>query len=146
MLGNRTLLEIAERQPHKQADLREIKGITDLIQRRMGRELMAAVREGTKIEHGPIPKLPSSGRRRLDRQGERRLTALKRWRAEKATALKIDPGVLCPNAALEAIAWRDPKSKTDLQEMSELKGWFVRDFGVEVAKINRDAAPLPKAS
>jgi ribonuclease D len=146
VLGNRTLLEIAERQPHKQADLREIKGITDLIQRRMGRDLMAAVREGTKTEHGPIPKLPSSGRRRLDRQGERRLTALKRWRAEKSTELKIDPGVLCPNAALEAIAWRDPKSKADLQEMSELKGWFMRDFGSEVAKINREAAPSPKES
>jgi ribonuclease D len=114
VLGNRTLLEIAERPPSKQADLGEIKGITELIQRRMGRDLMTAVREGKKTEHGPIPKLPSSGRRRFDRQGERRLTALKGWRAEKATALNIDPGVLCPNAALEAIAWQDPKSKADL--------------------------------
>ena len=47
VLGNRTLLEIAEREPRKQADLRGINGITDLIQRRMGRELMAAVREGS---------------------------------------------------------------------------------------------------
>jgi ribonuclease D len=147
VLGNRTLLEIAERQPRKQADLREIKGITDLIQRRMGRELMAAVREGKKIEHGPIPKLPSSGRsKRLDRPGERRLTELKRWRAEKAIALNIDPGVLCPNAALEAIAWQDPKSKADLQEVSELKGWLVREFGAEIAKVNREAAPSPKES
>jgi ribonuclease D len=144
VLGNRTLLEIAERQPRKQADLGGIKGITDLIQRRMGRELMAAVRESKKAEHGPIPKLPSNGRRRLDRQGERRLTALKGWRAEKATALDIDPGVLCPNATLEAIAWQDPKSKADLQEIAELKRWFVRDFGAEVAKINREATPSPK--
>jgi ribonuclease D len=146
VLGNRTLLEIAERQPRKQADLGAIKGITELIQRRMGRELMAAVREGKKIEHGPIPKLPSSGRRRFDRQGERRLTALKGWRAEKAIALNIDPGVLCPNATLEAIAWQDPKSKADLQEIVELKRWFVRDFGSEVAKINREATPSPKKS
>ena len=108
---------------------------------------MAAVREGKKTDHGPIPKLPSSGRsRRLDRQGERRLTALKAWRAEKATALDIDPGVLCPNATLEAIAWRDPKSKTDLQEMTELKPWFVREFGAEVAKLNRESAASPKES
>ena len=108
---------------------------------------MAAVREGKKIEHGPIPKLPSSGRsKRLDRQGERRLTELKRWRAEKAIALNIDPGVLCPNAALEAIAWQDPTSKADLQEVSELKGWFIREFGAEVSKVNREAAPSPKES
>jgi ribonuclease D len=146
VLGNRTLLEIAERPPRKQADLGEIKGITELIQRRMGRELMTAVREGKKTEHGPIPKLPSSGRRRFDRRGEHRLNALKGWRAEKATALNIDPGVLCPNAALEAIAWQDPKSKTDLQDLPELKGWFVREFGVEVSKVNREAAPAPKES
>jgi ribonuclease D len=147
VLGNRTLLEIAERQPKKQADLREITGITDLIQRRMGRELMAAVREGKKTDDGPIPKLPSTGRsKRLDRQGERRLTELKSWRADKATELKLDPGVLCPNAGLEAIAWRDPKSKTEMQEVTELKGWFVREFGTEVVKINLDASPAPKES
>jgi len=147
VLGNRTLLEIAERQPRKQADLREIKGITDLIQRRMGRELMTAVRDGKKTEHGPIPKLPSNSRsRRLDRQGERRLTALKEWRAGKATALDIDPGVLCPNATLEAIAWRDPKSKNDLQEVTELKGWFIREFGAEVTKVKQDATSSQKES
>ncbi len=145
VLGNRTLLEIAEQQPRKLADLREIKGITDLIQRRMGRELMAAVREGRKVEHGPIPKLSNNGRRRLDRNGERRLTALKQWRAQKATELEIDPGVLCPNAALEAIAWQDPQSKTELQEVAELKGWFFREFGSEVAKVNREAAPASGA-
>jgi len=53
VLGNRTLLEIAERPPSKQADLREIKGITDLIQRRMGRDLMAAVREGKAPKNRP---------------------------------------------------------------------------------------------
>jgi ribonuclease D len=146
VLGNRTLLEIAERQPRKQADLGEIKGITELIQRRLGRELMTAVREGKKTEHGPIPKLQTSGRRRFDRNGERRLVALKAWRAEKSTALAIDPGVMCPNATLEAIAWQDPESKADLQGMPELKGWFVREFGTEVAKVNREAVPSPKGS
>jgi ribonuclease D len=139
VLGNRTLLEIAEREPAKQADLGQIKGITDLIQRRMGRDLMAAVRTGRKTEHGPIPKIQRTGRRRLDRHGDRRLAALKTWRAGKATELAIDPGVLCPNAALEAIAFRDPSNRSDLTELDELKGWFVREFGAEVSKISANA-------
>jgi hypothetical protein len=53
---------------------------------------------------------------------------------------------LCPNAALEAIAWRDPKSRTDLQDLPELKGWFVREFGVEISKVNREAVASPKES
>ena len=100
---------------------------------------MTAVRTGRKTEHGPIPKLASSGRRRLDRQGERRLTALKRWRGDKASALAIDPGVLCPNSALEAAASRDPKSKAELQNLPGLKNWFVREFGGEVIEVKREA-------
>jgi ribonuclease D len=130
VLGNRTLLEIAESKPRKLADLAQIKGITDLLMRRMGRDIMAAVREGRRQEHGPIPKL-SNGRRRIDRQAERRLVALKAWRTGRAAELGMDPGVLCPNSGLEAIAWRAPGSVRELRELSELKGWFVREFGSE---------------
>jgi ribonuclease D len=135
VLGNRALLEIAENQPRKLADLAEIKGITDLILRRMGNEVMAAVRQGRKTAHGPIPKLPGTSRRRMDRQAERRLAALKKWRAKQASEVNMDPGVLCPNSALEAIAWRAPQEKDDLAELSELKGWFVREFGADAARV-----------
>jgi hypothetical protein len=45
--------------------------------------------------------------------------------------------VLCPNSALEAIAWRAPESADDLGSLAELKGWFVREFGAEVTEISR---------
>jgi ribonuclease D len=144
VLGNRALLEIAENPPRKLADLGEIKGITDLILRRMGREVMAAVRQGRKTSHGPIPKLPGTSRRRMDRQADRRLNALKKWRAERASELKMDPGVLCPNSGLEAIAWRMPERKEDLGELAELKGWFVREFGAEAIRVSRSAEAAKK--
>jgi ribonuclease D len=133
VLGNRTLLEIAAAKPTKADDLARIKGMSDLIIRRMGPEVLAAVKKGKQKSHGPIPKSEGNGRRRMDRRAERRVTQLKQWRSGKAHALKMDPGVLCPNAALEAIAWRNPNSGADLEELSELKGWFVREFGDEVA-------------
>jgi ribonuclease D len=68
----------------------------------------------------------------MDRQAERRMTTLKQWRTRRATELSMDPGVLCPNSALEAIAWRDPRNARELSELPELKGWFVREFGGEV--------------
>ena len=43
----------------------------------------------------------------------------------------MDPGVLCPNSALEAIAWKPLESVKELKELPELKGWFVREFGSE---------------
>ena len=136
VLGNRTLLEVAESQPKKLADLSKIRGISDLIMRRMGREVMEAVREGRKTEHGPIPRL-SNGRRRMDRHTERRLVALKKWRTTCSQNLSIDPGVLCPNSSLEAIAFRDPQALSDLEEISELKRWFIREFGKEVTETSR---------
>ena len=101
----------------------------------LGREVMTAVREGHKEEHGPIPRAAPSGRRRMDRHADRRLLALKRWRSARAAELDLDPGVLCPNSALEAIAWRAPESASDLEELPELKGWFVREFGAEVVQL-----------
>jgi ribonuclease D len=138
VLGNRTLLEVAEKQPRKLADLAKIKGITDLLMRRLGRDVMAAVRRGRKQEHGPIPKMGGS-RRRMDRPAEARLAALKRWRAQRASELAMDPGVLCPNSALEAIAWRAPRSKAELEALPELKRWFLREFGAEVTKASQAA-------
>ncbi len=143
VLGNRTLLEIAERQPKKLGELAEIKGITDLLIRRLGRDVMNAVRAGRASEHGPIPRLPSSGRRRIDRHAERRLLALKQWRTRRAAELAMDPGVLCPNSALESIALRMAHGAHDLDDQPELKRWLVREFGSEIAAAiaAADAAP-----
>jgi ribonuclease D len=144
VLGNGALLDIAERKPRKLSDLIEIKGITDLLVRRLGREVIAAVKEGRRERHGPIPKAAGSGRRRMDRQAERRLGALKQWRARRASELALDPGVLCPNSALEAIAWRAPESAADLTSLEEVKGWFVREFGSEVTEVSRRAEAAPE--
>ena len=139
VIGNRTLLEIAEQRPTSHEQLAEIKGFTELLLRRLGRDTLAAVRRGQKTQHGPIPKLGGAPRRRIDRQAERRLAALKGWRAKRAAALDLDPGVLCPNTALEAIAWRAPEAVAELGELPELKGWFVREFGEEAIAAARSA-------
>jgi ribonuclease D len=144
VLGNRTLIEIAQRQPITVGELARIKGVTELILRRLGREIMSAVEHGGKEPHAPVKKANGVARRRMDRRTERRLARLKRWRSARARELEIDPGVLCPNTGLEAIAWRNPSRASELREIPELKGWFAREFGREVAETLRgsdDAAP-----
>jgi ribonuclease D len=139
VLGNRTLLELAEKKPKKLADLSGVKGVTDLIVRRMGKDLLAAVKQGCSGAKTPAPKAPSNGRKRVDRKTERIVNRLKRWRAARAQELELDPGVLCPNSSLEAIAWKNPSKPEDLEDVEELKGWFVREFGEEVvAVVSRD--------
>jgi ribonuclease D len=135
VLGNRTLLEISRSHATDLDALAEIKGITDLILKRLGKDLVAAVKKGLRKPHGPIPKLETTGRRRMDKRTERRLVSLKDWRGPRAEALKLDPGVLCPNAALETIAWANPENAEDMKALPELKCWFVREFASEIIGV-----------
>jgi ribonuclease D len=135
VLGNRTLLEISRAQTADLDSLAEIKGITELILKRLGKDIVAAVKKGLRKPHGPIPKLDTSSRRRMDKRTEKRLGALKAWRGPRAEALKLDPGVLCPNAALESIALASPENVEDLKGLPELKTWFVREFGEEIIGV-----------
>jgi len=147
VLSNRALLEIAQQQPASDKRLSGIKGVTDLIIRRFGREILGAVKRGTKVKHGPIPKRANrlngggNSRRRMDRGTEKRLGVLKRWRTSRAKELCLDPGVLCPNSALEAIAWLNPADESELFNLSEVKGWFARSFGKEVTEAMQSAEP-----
>ena len=137
VLGNRALLEIAEGKPKSERELARIKGVSDLILRRFGREILDAVERGTKKKHGPIPKKLNGGgtpRRRMDKRTEKRVARLKKWRTRRSKELELDPGVLCPNATLEAIAWRNPERGTDLRDVPEVKGWFATSFGDEIAE------------
>lgn len=144
VLGNRTLLEIAAAKPRRAGQLKSIKGITDLLVRRMGDEILTAVEKGRGVDHSPMPKSTGNGRRRMDRKTERRVTELKKWRSTRSQELTLDPGVLCPNAALEAIAWRSPDTGADLEDVPELKGWFVREFGDEVVASLKAHEQLPQ--
>jgi ribonuclease D len=150
VLGNRALLELARERPDGPDTLARIKGVSDLIIRRMGKDIFKAISKGTKKPHGPIPKLEGNGRRRMDRRTEKRLAILKDWRTPRAKELELDPGVLCPNAALEAIAFANPKSKEEMVEISELKVWLAESFGEEIVALladeqaTKDEKPAPK--
>jgi ribonuclease D len=135
VLGNRTLLDLVSSQPSTKEELGRVKGISELIVRRMGPSLLEAIKRGIANPHGPIPKTPSPVRRRMDKRTERRLASLKAWRGPRAKELSLDPGVLCPNAALEAIALANPKTPEDVVAIPELKRWLAESFGAELSAL-----------
>ncbi len=146
VIGNRTLLEISETRPTTERTMTRISGVSDLIMRRMGKELLEAVEKGSEKPHGPIPKPESSGRRRLDGRTEYRLGLLKKWRAPRSVELKMDPGVLCSNASLETIAFKNPEQVSDFDELPGMKRWFVGAFGEEIVQLLGEASPPPESS
>ena len=142
VMGNGTLLDLAQSPPTSRRALGTRRGITDLVQRRFGQELLDAIERGTEgPEHPPLErKQPTgNGRRRLDRRGESRLEELKRWRAGRASELDLDPGVFCPNAALEELAAALPRSPEEMRGLAAVKPWWVAQFGPEVLRVLHDA-------
>jgi ribonuclease D len=152
ILGNGTLLELAQNPSSSRKTLAKRKGITELVLRRMGQDISEAIDRGTSGPEHPAPERKSNGgggRRRLDRRGDARLEHLKRWRAGRARELGLDPGVFCPNATLEAIAWADPSDVAGLAELDAVKGWWAKAFGAEVLGLNASAnqsAATPEAA
>ena len=137
VLGNGTLLELALNPPQGKRALGKRKGVTDLVLRRHGNEILEGVQRGLDgPEHPPLERRPQGGgRRRLDRRGEIRLDQLKRWRTVRSKELGMDPGVLCPNAVLEEIAWANPKSLDQLDKVEALRGWRLEAIGEEALAV-----------
>jgi ribonuclease D len=138
ILGNGVLLDLAHQPPRAKRALSGRRGISELVVRRLGRDILAAVKRGLEAPEPSAPKLKASPapRRRLDRRGEARLDALKRWRARKARELDLDPGVFCPNAALEEIAHAEPRSAESLRRLPAVKPWWCDAFGEELLEFS----------
>ena len=102
--------------------------------RRLGGDILDAVNRGLESPEQPLPDPRPTGtvRRRLDRRAEELLERLKSWRARRARELDLDPGVFCPNAVLEEIAWARPTRAEDLRGLNHLKSWWVDEFGEEI--------------
>jgi ribonuclease D len=145
VLGNGTLLDLAQRPCKSRRALSERRGITELVIKRLGAEILEATRRGLEgREHPPLePKAVGPGRRRLDRRGEAQLERLRAWRARRAASLEMDPGVFCPNATLEEIAAAGPESLESMRVIPLVKGWWVDSFGREVLEC---LAGTPDAS
>jgi len=148
LLGNGTLLDLAQSPPRSRRSYTKRKGVTELVMRRMGQDIVDAVARGQEgPEHPPIEPKPSrAGRRRLDRRSEDRLDQLKPWRAKKAKDLELDPGVFCPNATLEQVACADCTSVEELRDLNLLKDWWVDEFGEEVLGVTQAIDHTEKGS
>jgi ribonuclease D len=136
VMGNKSLLALAQRLPRDKANLRGIEGLSPRLIERYGRAVMTAVRQGLAIPEAELPKFPRQPRRGAkDPTMEERVKTLKKWRQGEAAQLALDPGVLINNASLEALAVANPTSTQDLDEVAGLKNWQKKELGESLLAI-----------
>ncbi len=132
IINTEPLLEIAKTLPTDAAGLRAIRGIgTELVERR-GREMLAAVQRALDLPEQELPRIERGPRRAPDPALDARVEQLKAKRNELAIRFDLAPGVLCPNATLEAIARAIPRTVEELRAIPGVRRWQVAEFGEEL--------------
>ncbi|MFQ5701427.1 MAG: ribonuclease D [Acidobacteriota bacterium] len=131
------LLALARLKPTRPEALRNVRGLSPLMIRRMGRELLEAVGRGLTAEEPPPPSRARARARRPqhDPGAGRRLELLREWRKHKAAELSLDTGVLTPLSTLQAVARANPKTIEEMARIPNLSRWRVREFGANWIKV-----------
>jgi ribonuclease D len=139
VLGNQTLLAIAETAPRNEAELSRVGGVSTLVARRMGSELLEAVRTGNQEEPPRRPR-PSSNGQPYDPNLKARVKKLKEWRKSTAEPYGFQPHVLIPNAVIDGVAQECPVTLAQLAAMPEMRRWMLLEVGEALVTASKQFA------
>ena len=128
ILGNETLLALAENPPRSREELGRIRGLPPRI-RAEGKAILSALGRGLEVPDRHLPNLASTRRPVVPEAARVRIETLRRWRAAEATRLALDPSVVLPQRLLERVAEAAPRDEAALAEVEGLRRWRVRSFG-----------------
>lgn len=123
IIGNEALLGVAQAQPRSMQELLAVKDLPEKLARRHGRDLLEGVRAGLTVPADQIPRISHPPRAERDSAYDARLERLKELRNRRAQEIGLDPGTVCPNGTLSAIARAMPSSPEDLDAIDELRRW-----------------------
>lgn len=131
VMGNEVLLQLAADRPEDVAALSRIRGFgADNLARRSA-DVLAAIARGLAVPDDVLPAFPRRARHRPDPAFESRLDRLKAWRIPAAERYQLSPGLIAPNATLEAIARAAPSSIEGLRDIAPIRRWQIEEFGGE---------------
>lgn len=123
IIANEALLALARLTPASRDALDRVPELPPSIARRHADALLATIAAALSLPEEEWPRVERTRGPRPDPEIEERVERLKVLRNERARELALDPGVLCPNGTLEAIARVAPQSGDDLAGIAELRKW-----------------------
>ncbi len=124
VIGDRTLLAIAETQPRSLEELRGLPELSEKQFQRNGRALWQAVERGLKADPVHPPRTP-----RPDEDFLARVEALRGWRKRTAEQMQVKSDVVLPRDVMYSIATHDPTGQDELAELMKQVPWRYERFG-----------------
>ncbi|WNG29945.1 ribonuclease D [Cystobacter fuscus] len=134
-LSNMAITDIAIKPPGNTKELARAAGVRGAFVRAHGEEVIALVRELLeKSRQGELkPEVEERGPRDANRR--KREDALKAWRSEQATARKVTPSVVLPNALFDALVSRPPANLDELRALPYLGDKRVGLYGEGILAV-----------
>lgn len=129
IMPNEALMALAQHPVDDLAALDRVRGIGKSLVQRHGGEVVAAIARGRAIPDDELPRIERGRRREVDPEVEARLERLKKVRNSQAELLGLQPGVLCPNGTLEAIAREAPDTLAALAAVPGVRNWQCEAIG-----------------
>ncbi|MBK8136806.1 MAG: ribonuclease D [Chloroflexi bacterium] len=130
VVQNRTLIELAQRQPADRDQLRDVFGLSPNGLRKYGDAFLAAVARG---KDAPIPKRPDAEMTPPDIAD--RYTALHGWRRKRAEARGVESDVIVTKQTLWSLAFKAPTTLDQLENIQGLGPWRLNAYGPEILAV-----------
>ncbi len=140
IIGNESMMKIATARPLTLRRLKNIKALSNRQISMYGSDLLKVVAKTLKLHENELPVFPSQKPPVLPNGVPAKIKALKSWRVSKASAIDIDPGMLCNNALITAIAVKNPGDSKSLETVKEMKNWQKQAFGTEIIRALKRAS------
>ena len=132
ILGDDTLLRIAQVLPPDAATLGTITGITARVMGRWGPALLAAVARALALPDADLPVVPRRPRPVVSGAMSRRVDKLRRWRTGAVERIGLEPGIVLPNRLITAVAAAAPRTLEELSAVEGIRRWRVELLGREL--------------
>jgi ribonuclease D len=133
IMGNKTLLELAQSTPNDLNHLRRIHGMTAGQIRRHGRQILQTVAEALS---GPLPSPPKREKRPPEKILNR-YDKLHRWRKNRGRARGVESDVILSREALWEIATLNPNTLAELSQIAGVGDWRSQTYGQEILDLLR---------
>jgi len=131
ILGNESLMKLAELLPASEAELRGVPGILPRLSRQ-AEAILDAVRLARELPEAELPALPRVPRPVVSDVAQRRIERLKAWRTRKGQELGLDASVVLPQRLIDRLAEAAPADAQGLGLVDGLRRWRVETFGTEL--------------
>jgi len=135
VIGDRTLLAIAQAGPQDLATLKQIPGMSRGQIARHGSAILAAVKRGLQADPAYPPRKPRPSNHYLER-----LDALRHWRKTTAQQWGVQSDVILPRDLLYRLVDSNPSNEAELGDLLADVPWRRARFGSQILAVLANAA------